>query len=67
MSHRRLTDLPTMNCSVEVHGYTPFPLPTTQQWIQLSGHVHDKWLLKFGGIEVDKYDKNFKLPEQKQL
>lgn len=58
MTHRRITDLPTMNCSVEVHGYTPFPLPTTMVWTHLCGHVHDKWFLKFGGVEEDRKEIN---------
>jgi len=49
MTHRRIkteTNMPTINVSVENWNYTPIPLPTTHDWIQLCGHSHDTWIAR---------------------
>jgi calcineurin-like phosphoesterase family protein len=47
LSHAPLFEMPTLNVSVENWNYYPIPLPKSKTWIQLCGHSHNNYLMRF--------------------
>lgn len=49
LSHRPIfSDIPIINVSVENWQFTPIPLPTPKDWLQLCGHSHNSFVVSNG-------------------
>lgn len=62
LSHRRISNMPTINVSIELWNYYPIPLPTVlKQPIHLCGHSHELWSVSTGTVSSDPKERNGKV------